>query len=95
MWKETLDLAKEAGVTKEKFCEFAKLSRRITVDNRIIDILQEAGGAPSSETAADATEKSVIEQINFINATNQRRVDQLRIEINKAFRLKGLPEMSW
>lgn len=93
--KGTLVLAKQAGVDKENFCEFAKLSRRIWVNKKIIDILQKPEDIPVWGDLSDHEDKAVIEQIHVTITINEKRVEQLRQEINSAFRSKGLPELSW
>jgi two-component system, OmpR family, response regulator len=92
--KDSLVLAKKAGVDKEKFCEFARLSRRISVNKRIIDILEGPEGTPVWADDNNRDEKAVIEHIHVTTRVNEKRVEQLRQEINKAFRSKGLPELS-
>lgn len=92
--KESLVLAKKAGVDKEKFCEYARLSRRISVNKRIIDILQGPEGTPVWVDESNRDDKAVIEHIHVATRVNEKRVEQLRQEINNAFRSKGLPELS-
>ncbi|PKL70582.1 MAG: hypothetical protein CVV30_04315 [Methanomicrobiales archaeon HGW-Methanomicrobiales-1] len=92
--KDSLVLAKKAGVDKEMFCEYAKLSRRISVNKRIIDILQGPEGTPVWADESNRDDKAVIEHMHVTTRVNEKRVEQLRQEINKAFRSKGLPELS-
>ncbi len=92
--KDSLVLAKKAGVDKDKFCEYAKLSRRISVNKRIIDILQGPDGTPVWADESNRDDKAVIENIHVATRVNEKRVEQLRQEINKAFRSKGFPELS-
>ncbi|MFA4861116.1 response regulator [Methanoregula sp.] len=92
--KETLDLAKKAGVTKEKVCEFAQLTRRITVNRKIVTILQGPGEAPVPAGADMPDTRSVVDDINNATRDKERRAEQLRQEINSSFRSKGLPEFS-
>ena len=85
--KESLVLAKKAGIGKEKFCEFAILTRRISVNRKILDILDISQGLPD--------DMQVVDYINVKTRDHEKRAEQLRQEINSAFRLKGLPELSW
>ena len=95
--KETLAIARQAGVDKEKFCELAKLSRRITVDKKILGIL----GAPQAVPAmADLDldtldDMLVVDYINVKTRDQEIRAAQLRQEINSVLRSKGLPELGW
>ena len=92
--KENLVLATEAGVDREKFCELAKLSRRISVNKKIITILQGPEGAPLWADAANVDDQAVIDQISVTTRVNEKRVEQLRQEINSVFRSKGLPDLN-
>jgi len=92
--QENLVLAKEAGVDRDKFCELAKLSRRISVNKKIIQILQGPEGVPLWTDAANVDDQAVIEQISVTTQVNERRVEQLRQEINTVFRSKGLPDLN-
>lgn len=94
-FRESLALAKEAGVDKDKFCEFARLSRRISVNRRLVDILQDPEGTPMWADASAADDKAVIQYINGKTRDHEVRAEQLRSEINRAFRSKGLPEIDW
>ena len=93
--KETLVLARQAGVDKEKFCEFARLTRRISVDRKIAGILQGPQSIPVLADLEALDDMSVIDYINVKTRDHEKRVEQLRLEINSAFRSKGLPELSW
>ncbi|MCK9581762.1 MAG: response regulator [Methanoregula sp.] len=93
--KETLVIATKAGVDKEKFCELAKLSRRISIDRRIIDILQEPEGTSMPEDTGYIEDQAVIRQIDVTTKANEQRVTELRDEINATFRKKGIPELNW
>lgn len=93
--KESLVLAKQAGVEKEKVCELATISRRISVNKKIIDILQGSYGISVRDELRDPMDVAVIKQINTVTRIKENRVEQLRMEINSAFRSKGFPELSW
>jgi DNA-binding response OmpR family regulator len=95
-FKDGLELAKKVGVDREKFCELAKLSRRITVNKKIIDILQAPAGTPAwGPDELTPENKEVIEQITITTRANEQRAEQLKTEINKVFRSKGVPEINW
>jgi len=92
---ETLLLAKKAGVDREKFCEFARLSWRISINRKILDILEVPQAIPQQADLATLDDMLVVDYINVRNGLNEKRVEQLRKEINSKFRSKGLPELSW
>lgn len=95
-FKDGLELAKKVGVDREKFCELAKLSRRISVNKKIIDILQAPNGTPAwGPDELSPENKEVIEQIAMTTRVNEKRAEQLKTEINKVFRSKGVPEITW
>jgi DNA-binding response OmpR family regulator len=94
--KDGLELAKKVGVDREKFCELARLSRRISVNKKIIDILQAPEGTPAwGPDELPAENREVIEQITMTTQVNEKRAEQLKKEINTVFRSKGLPEITW
>lgn len=95
-FKDGLELAKKVGVDREKFCELAKLSRRISVNKKIIDILQAPAGTPAwGPDEMTPENKEVIDQITRTTRVNEQRAEQLKTEINKVFRSKGVPEITW
>lgn len=95
-FKDGLELAKKVGVDREKFCELAKLSRRISVNKKIIDILQTPTGTPAwGPDELPPENKEVIEQITMTTQVNEKRAEQLKKEINTVFRSKGVPEITW
>ncbi|PKG33108.1 response regulator [Methanoregula sp.] len=95
-FRDGLELAKKVGVDREKFCELAKLSRRISVNKKIIDILQAPAGTPTwGPDEMTPENKEVIDQITRTTRVNEQRAEQLKTEINKVFRSKGVPEINW
>lgn len=90
--KETLTLAKKAGVEKEKVCELARLTRRMSVNRRIVDVLGVANAVPVAADLDDLDAMSVADYITVRNKSYEKQIEQLRVEINATFRLKGLPE---
>lgn len=95
--KETLALARQAGVDKEKFCELAKLSRRITVDKKLLGILNVPMAVPAvADLDLDTLDDMlVVDYINVKTRDQEKRAAQLRQEINSVLRSKGLPELGW
>jgi CheY-like chemotaxis protein len=92
--KETLLLAKQAGVNKDKVCELATLSRRISVNKKILNILIQSHPvpAPVGELSQDT---EVIRQIGMNAKANEERLEQLKSEIRPAFNKKGLKFPQW
>jgi two-component system, OmpR family, response regulator len=93
--KETLALARKAGVDKEKFCELARLSRRISVDKKILGILDVPRAVPATADLDTLDDMLVVDYINVKTRDQEKRAEQLRQEINTVFRSKGLPELRW
>ena len=93
--KETLVLAEQAGVDKEKFCEFAKLSRRISVNKKILDILNLHQVIPMMADLDTLDDMLVVDYINVKTSFIEKRAEKLRQEINSAFRSKGFSDLSW
>lgn len=92
--KLNLELAKKAGVDREMFCELAKLSRRISVNKKIIHILEAPEGTPAWADEVTPENREAIEQISSSTRVNEKRAEQLKNEINSVFRSKGLPELN-
>jgi two-component system, OmpR family, response regulator len=92
--KLNLELAKKAGVDREMFCELAKLSRRISINKKIIHILESPEGTPAWADEVTPENREVIEQISVTTQVNEKRAEQLKKEINSVFRSKGLPELN-
>jgi DNA-binding response OmpR family regulator len=93
--KDTLHLAQKAGVEKEKVCEFARLNRRISVNKKIVDVLHVPQAVPVAADLDILDTMSVADYINVRTRDNEKRIAQLRNEINTSFRSKGLPELNW
>lgn len=93
--KEILQLAKNAHIEKEKVCEFAQLTRRISVNMKIIEILHVPQVVPAAADLDVLDTMSVADYINVKNRDHEKRVEQLRLEINSSFKSKGLPELPW
>jgi hypothetical protein len=93
--KESLELGKKAGIEQEKFCELAILSRRISVNRKILDLLRKPEIAPIWSERPGAGESEIIRQIDHITRIKENRAGQLLEEINSELRSKGLPDISW
>lgn len=92
--KESLELAKKAGIDKEMFCEFAKLTHRISVNKKIMDILQVPQAVPMQADMDTLDNMSVADYISVKTRDQEKRAQELRTEINSTFRSKGFPELT-
>ncbi|MDO9326759.1 MAG: response regulator [Methanoregula sp.] len=92
--RESLELVKKAGVDKEMFCEFAKLTHRISVNKKIMDVLQVPQAIPMLADMDMLDNMSVADYISIKTRDQEKRALQLRQEINSTFRSKGFPELS-
>lgn len=92
--KASLVIAKKAGVDMETFCEFARLTRSISVNRRIIDILQAPMAVPRFVDMDTLDVMSVADYINIKTRDLEKRAEQLRHQINSSFRSKGLPDVN-
>jgi two-component system, OmpR family, response regulator len=93
--REALVMAKKAGIDQDKFCEFAKLTKRISVNKKIVDILQVPQPVPMLADLDALDNMSVIDYINVNNKKMETRAEQLREEFSLSFKSKGLPEFNW
>jgi len=93
--EESIVLAKKAGVDKEMFCEFAKLSKRVSVNRKLIGMLEKTYRGPVREEIANSEARKVIEQMVMTTRSSEDRIEQLKREIGSAFRAKGFPMPSW
>jgi len=93
--KETLALARKAGMEKEKFCELATLNRHISVNRKILNILDVPQVIPTMADLDTLDDMLVVDYINVKTRDHEKRAEQLRGEINSELKLKGLPELSW
>jgi DNA-binding response OmpR family regulator len=95
MVRETFALARKAGIEREKFCELATLTRRISVDKKILGML-EVPKVPVAQASMDTLNNMlVVDYIHVKTNMNETRARQLRNEINTALKKKGLPEVDW
>jgi DNA-binding response OmpR family regulator len=92
---ETLLLMKQAGIEREKFCEFASLTRRISINKKILEILDVPQASLSSANLNTLDDMLVVDYINVKTSINEKRVEELQNEINTTLKSKGLPELFW
>ena len=92
---DSLVLARKAGIETEKFCEFASLTRRISMNKKIIGILDVPQAVPQQADLNTLDDMLVVDYINVKTKVHEKRAEQLRQEINSRFRSRGLPELSW
>jgi DNA-binding response OmpR family regulator len=93
--QESLILAKKAGVDKEKFCELARLSRNISVNRKMIGILSVPKAIPAQVDLDTLDDMLVVDYFSVKIKDKEKRAEELRGEINTAFRSKGFPELTW
>nr|WP_321352371.1 response regulator [uncultured Methanoregula sp.] len=94
-FQDALNLAQKAGVETEKVTELAQLHRRISINKKLLDILHVPQAVPVAADLDILDTMSVADYINVKTRDNEKRVAQLRTEINHSFRSKGLPELNW
>ena len=92
--KESLIQIKKAGVDREMFCEWARLSNRISTSRKILGMLDVPQGTPELRDLDTLDDMLVVDYMNVRNHMDEKRVEQLQVEINSAFRSKGLPELT-
>jgi two-component system OmpR family response regulator len=93
--RENIVLAKKAGILKDTYCEYAKLSTRIDVNKKLIDLMHQTYTFHEPGDLKDAEVKKIIEQMITNTRSNQTRLEQLKREIFSAFIKKGYPVPRW
>jgi CheY-like chemotaxis protein len=93
--RESLALARHAGVDKEMFCELATLTRHISINKKILDILNVPQAVPMTADLDILDDMLVVDYINVKTGFHEKRAEQLRQQINSTFRSKGMPELNW
>jgi len=86
-----LELARKAGIPRDTYCEFAKLSRHVVVNRKIIGLLQQTYGVLDPERPAGTEADAVIGQLVISTRNDENRLEQLRRQISSAFMAKGYP----
>jgi DNA-binding response OmpR family regulator len=89
--KDTIALAKRAGVDKNTFCEFARLSKRVDVNNKLIELLQKTYPNALREDVNAGDINQGIEEMIANARLNETHLEQLKLKINSAFMAKGYP----
>ena len=93
--KETLDLAAELGIAKDKLYELARLSRYISVNRKIIDLMGVPRAIPVQAELETLDDMLLVDYINLKTKDHEKRANELRHEINAALRSKGHPDLNW
>jgi DNA-binding response OmpR family regulator len=89
---ENIVLAKKAGIDKNMYCEYAKLSKHVEVNKKLIGLLQKSYGIYEPGMRGVATEEfDIIEQMITNTKSHEDRLLQLQREIFSAFTAKGYP----
>jgi two-component system OmpR family response regulator len=89
--KENIVLAKKAGISQDRFCEFAKLSKRVDVNKKIIDILAKIYTGEQERRPGEIAPDQIISQIVMDTRRHEDSLEELRREIFPAFAAKGYP----
>jgi two-component system OmpR family response regulator len=92
---ENIVLAKKAGVAQETFCEYAKLSRHVDINKKLIGLLEKSYGTPEPGKHGIGDALDIIEQMIMNTRSNEDRLEQLQREIFSAFTAKGYPVPIW
>ena len=95
VFRESLVIAKKAGVDKEKFCRLAALSTRVSVDKKIISILEKPDEEMQMAGTPDREIKTVISELIQNIRSGEVQMEELRSEIRQAFTKKGFIPPSW
>lgn len=93
--RESLVIANDAGIDREMFCEFARHSRRVSVNRKLIGLLEKAYPEAVRDEIDTGEDHKIIEQLVITTQASQDRLDQLEKEIGSAFVAKGLAAPSW
>jgi CheY-like chemotaxis protein len=93
--KENLPLAAKAGISRDRYCEFAQLSKHVDVNKKIVHILQRTYGVSGSGKLGDDEENKLFEQMLLNARHHEDRFEQMKREIFSAFKEKGYPVPRW
>jgi two-component system, OmpR family, response regulator len=89
---ESLARVRKAGVTQEAFCELQKLSKRVDVDKKLLDLLQRRYEGRVAEPPDTGDEfSSTVEQLISSTRISEARLEEIRRQITMACRDKGYP----
>ena len=95
IFQESLAIARKAGVDKEKFCQLAALSTRVSVDKKIIRILEKPDEEMLAAGRMDPERKEVISELIRNTRSKEVQMEELKTEIQQAFVKKGFVPPSW
>ncbi|MFA4876242.1 MAG: response regulator [Methanoregula sp.] len=93
--RESLAIARKAGVDKEKFCQLAALSTRVSVDRKIISILEKPDEEMLAAGKTDPEKMEVISELIQNTRSKEVQMEELKSEIHQAFMKKGFVPPSW
>ena len=88
-------LAKKAGIDPDTNCEYAKLSKRVDVNKKLIGLLQKSYGMPEPGKHGTGDALDIIEQMIMNTRSHEDRLEHLQREIFSAFTAKGYPVPIW
>jgi len=93
--RASLAMAEKAGVDREKFCQLASLSTRVLVDKKIISILQKPDDEFFMAGTVERETREVISEMIRNTRVKEIQMEELKVEINRAFTRKGFVPPSW
>ena len=93
--REDLARIRQAGIEQEKFCELVTLTRRSYVNQKLVEVLNIPKPIPQAADLDLLDDMLVVDYLKVKTSLNEKRVNELRQEINTAFRNKGLSDLSW
>ena len=89
---ESLASVRKAGVKQETFCELQKLSKRVDVDKKLLDLLQQRHeGRVAEPLDAGGELRSTVELLINSTRISEARLEELRRQITAVCRSKGCP----
>jgi CheY-like chemotaxis protein len=95
VFRDSLAVAEKAGVDREKFCRLATLAKRVSVDKKIIGILQKPDDDLLMPGTSDPETRLVISEMIQNTLSKEEQMAELKNEIYQAFTLKGFIPPSW
>jgi CheY-like chemotaxis protein len=95
VFRDSLAVAEKAGVDREKFCRLAALSKRVSVDKKIIGILQKTDDDLLMPGNSDPETRLVISEMIQNTRSKEMQMAELKNEIQQAFTRKGFIPPVW
>jgi len=95
VFRESLAMARVAGVDREKFCQLAALSTRVAADKKIISILEKPDEELLMAGTPDREIREVISELLQNTQSKELQMEELKREIRLAFTRKGFIPPSW